>query len=346
MGNGKTTLVKEGICKAMKRPFAFVPLGGMQDSSYMIGHEYTYEGSKPGRIIEILTESGCMNPVIYFDELDKISKTEKGMEIENFLCHLTDTSQNTDFQDKYLSGINFDLSKATFIFSYNDPKKVNPILLDRFYKIKTKGFNEKNKTTIFKDYLLPRILKEFSFNKSDIEFTDEAIKQLINNYTENEKGVRNLKRTIETIVSKINVLRYMYPGEDEIKKDDSPGYKAKPEELISQAKSVIENAQNKEEKTGDNQENNQKQIKTDDNKEQAETDNPNIQLNIVEFSKNISEMEKDLEIKEDDNFTYKNDDILKISCNKFRLPFTISDKNLRRFITKNNDNTSIAHMYL
>ena len=76
MGNGKTTLVKEGICKAMKRPFAFIPLGGMQDSSYMIGHEYTYEGSKPGRIIEILTETGCMNPVIYFDELDKISKTE------------------------------------------------------------------------------------------------------------------------------------------------------------------------------------------------------------------------------------------------------------------------------
>ena len=138
-------------------------------------------------------------------------------------------------------------------------------------------------------------MKEFSFNKSDINFTDEAIKQLINNYTESEKGVRNLKRCIETIVSKINVLRYMYPGEDEIRKDESTDYKEKLEELLIQAKNVIENAQksdkssDKDENTGDSQKNNNPdQIKKESNKEPIETNSPNIQLNVLEFSKNIS----------------------------------------------------------
>ena len=138
----------------------------MQDSSYMMGHEYTYEGSKPGRIIEILTECGCMNPVVYFDELDKISKCSKGDEIENFLCHLTDSSQNNEFHDKYMSGINFDLSKVTFIFSYNDPSKVNPILLDRLYKINTDGFNERVNLQFAKIICSPKC--EYNFNSSDI----------------------------------------------------------------------------------------------------------------------------------------------------------------------------------
>jgi ATP-dependent Lon protease len=85
MGNGKTTLIKEGVCKAMNRPFAFIALGGMQDSSFLLGHEITYEGSKCGRIIEMLVETGCMNPVIYFDELDKVSDTPKGEEIIGIL---------------------------------------------------------------------------------------------------------------------------------------------------------------------------------------------------------------------------------------------------------------------
>ena len=209
MGNGKTTLVKEGICKALNRPFGFIALGGAQDSSYMLGHDYTYEGSKPGKIVEILTDSGCMNPVIYFDELDKISGCPKGDEIANFLCHLTDSSQNSEFQDKYLSRVKLDMSKAIFIFSYNDPNKVNPILLDRLYKIKTEGFDCTKKLNISKDYLIPKILNDFSLNTSEITFTDEVLKLIIEKYAEKEEGVRNLKRCIETIVSKVNVLRFL-----------------------------------------------------------------------------------------------------------------------------------------
>ena len=81
-----------------------------------------------------------MNPVIYFDELDKISETPKGEEIAGILTHLTDTSQNSQFHDKYFAEINFDLSKCLFIFSYNDESKVNPILKDRMYRIQTKGY--------------------------------------------------------------------------------------------------------------------------------------------------------------------------------------------------------------
>tara|TARA_B110000977_G_scaffold50882_1_gene69130 strand:+ start:542 stop:2083 length:1542 start_codon:yes stop_codon:yes gene_type:complete len=204
MGNGKTTLVKEGICKALNRPFGFISLGGMQDANFMLGHDYTYEGSKPGRIAEILSESGCMNPVIYFDELDKISETSHGEEIGNLLCHLTDFSQNSEFQDKYLSGVKIDLSKVIFIFSYNDVTKINPILLDRMYKISTKGFNVEDKLKIATNYLVPTILKEYKL--SDISFDGECVREIIHNFTEGEEGVRNLRRCIETIISKINVL--------------------------------------------------------------------------------------------------------------------------------------------
>jgi len=124
-GTGKTSLVKEGISKILNRPFAFIALGGATDSSFLEGHSYTYEGSTWGKIVQILIDSKCMNPVIYFDELDKISDTPRGEEITGILTHLTDTSQNSQFHDKYFAEINFDLSKCLFIFSYNDETKVN-----------------------------------------------------------------------------------------------------------------------------------------------------------------------------------------------------------------------------
>ena len=100
-GTGKTTLVKEGISKILNRDFAFIALGGATDSSSLEGHGYTYEGSTWGKIVDILIQTKCMNPVIYFDELDKISDTPKGEEIVGILTHLTDVTQNNQFHDKY-----------------------------------------------------------------------------------------------------------------------------------------------------------------------------------------------------------------------------------------------------
>jgi ATP-dependent Lon protease len=153
-----------------------------------------------------------MNPVIYFDELDKISDTPKGEEIAGILTHLTDTSQNNQFHDKYFAEIDFDLSKCLFIFSYNDESKVNPILRDRMYRIQTKGYDKKQKTVISKDYLLPKIRDQVKFSEEDIILTDEAIHHIIDTHCDKEDGVRNLKRCLEIIFTKLNLYRLMKPG--------------------------------------------------------------------------------------------------------------------------------------
>jgi len=220
MGNGKTTLVKEGISKAIGRPFAFIALGGASDSAFFDGHSYTYIGSHWGRVIDILIESKCMNPVIYFDELDKVSETHKGDEIIHLLTHLTDPSQNNVFQDNYFPGIEIDVSKALFIFSFNEEEKVNRILKDRMYVINTKGFKVDDKLSITKDYLLPELLETFLFTKEEIIFPDDTIKMIIEKYTLNEEGVRNLKRSLETIISKINIYNLSYDRDDNNNKDN------------------------------------------------------------------------------------------------------------------------------
>ena len=209
MGNGKTTLVKEGIAKAINRPFAFITLGGASDSSFFDGHNFTYEGSKWGRIVEILIESKCMNPIFYFDELDKVSETQKGDEIIHLLTHLTDTSQNDRFQDNYFSGVNLDLSKALFIFSFNDENKIDKILKDRMHVIHTKGFKTDDKIHITNNYLLPELLNTYKYH-DNITFDDKIIECIIENYTQKEEGVRNLKRCLENIVSKVNMYELLY----------------------------------------------------------------------------------------------------------------------------------------
>ena len=216
-----TSLVKEGISKILNRPFAFIALGGATDSSFLEGHSYTYEGSTWGKIVQIIIDSKCMNPVIYFDELDKISDTPKGEEIAGILTHLTDTSQNSQFHDKYFAEIDFDLSKCLFIFSYNDESKINPILKDRMYRIQTKGYNQKQKTVISSNYLLPRIREQVKFNESEIIIPDSAIHYIIENLCNKEDGVRNLKRCLEIIYTKLNLYRLMKPGSNLFEEDMS-----------------------------------------------------------------------------------------------------------------------------
>lgn len=205
MGNGKTTLIKNGVAKALKRPFAFVALGGASDSAYFDGHCYTYEGSRWGRIVDILHQTKCMNPIICFDELDKVSDTAKGDEIINMLIHITDSSQNNTFQDNYFPGVNIDLSKVLFVFSFNDESKINRILKDRMQVIRTKGYELKDKLEIAKNYLLPEIYSVYNYTDKDITFSDDCITYIIKNFTSEESGVRNLKRCLDNLVSLINL---------------------------------------------------------------------------------------------------------------------------------------------
>lgn len=206
-GVGKTSLIKDGVAKALGRPFHFITLGGATDASFLDGHSYTYEGSTWGKLVDVLIQSKCMNPVIYFDELDKVSQTPKGDEIMNMLIHITDGSQNDRFQDKYFTGVDLDLSRCLFIFSHNNNELVNPILRDRMYNVAVKGFGMKEKLVIAENYLLPAALKDAGlFEKVNI--SKEILQFVIENFTGGEAGVRELKRCIQTIVSKINLLRF------------------------------------------------------------------------------------------------------------------------------------------
>ena len=220
-GTGKTTLVKEGISKILGREFVFIPLGGAGDASYLEGHSYTYEGSVWGKIVQSLIDCQSMNPVFYFDELDKLSDTPKGEEIAGILTHLTDTSQNSQFHDKYFSDVDFDLSKCLFIFSYNDESKVNPILRDRMYRIMTQGYDAKEKIVIAKQYMLPKIREQVSFQQDDIVIPDDTIRFIVStkHLTQEEAGVRNMKRCLEIIHTKLNLFRLMKPEENLFSKD-------------------------------------------------------------------------------------------------------------------------------
>jgi endopeptidase La len=205
-GVGKTQLIQDGISKALQRPFEFISLGGATDSSFLEGHDYTYEGSQCGMIVNVLKKAKCMNPVIFFDELDKVSDTPKGREIINILTHLTDSTQNHHFNDKYYSGLDFDLSKCIFIFSFNDEWRVNRILKDRMSIIRTSGFKINDKIQIGKNYLIPRLLETVGFHKEDIIFSDEIIEFIIEQYTF-EGGVRRLKECLLEISKEINLRK-------------------------------------------------------------------------------------------------------------------------------------------
>jgi len=209
MGTGKTTLIKDAICKVLGLPFALISLGGVSDGSFLVGHGYTYEGSTWGRVVDMLIKCKCMNPVIFFDELDKVSKTHHGEEIINILIHMTDSTQNECFQDKYFSQLEFDLSRSLVIFSYNDEDKISPILRDRMIKIKTEGYTTKDKLVIAKKHLVPGILSEFGFDKDAVDFSDDVLKQVVAS-VDDEQGVRNMKRGLHDIVSNINLLKLLH----------------------------------------------------------------------------------------------------------------------------------------
>ena len=207
-GIGKTTLAK-GLANCLKdengnnRPFALIALGGDSNASTLLGHSYTYVGSNHGSIVQILIDKKCMNPIILFDEVDKISKTEHGKEITGVLTHLLDSTQNTSFQDKYFSGIDLDLSKALFILSYNDPESIDKILLDRVHRIKFDSLSVEDKIAISNRHLLPELYKQIGLIDM-IYFSNEVLKFIIEEYTL-EPGVRKLKEKLFEIVGDLNL---------------------------------------------------------------------------------------------------------------------------------------------
>ncbi len=213
MGVGKTKLIKDGVANVLKYPFAFISLGGISDSSYLKGHLYTYEGSTYGKIVDEIIKAKVMNPIFFFDELDKISYDKHGEEITNTLIHMTDSSQNDSFTDKYLEEIKLDLSKSLMFFTFNDINKINPILRDRMIIIKVDKYKLADKIQLAKNYLIKDICKSYNIKDNDIIINDKEIEYIINKTTE-EDGVRNLQRNINNIYSHINMHRFIKMADD------------------------------------------------------------------------------------------------------------------------------------
>ena len=205
-GIGKTSLIKNGIAKALDWPFQFISLGGDSDATTYTGHQLVYESSHCGKIVNSCVAAKSMSMILMFDELDKISGTPKGEEVQNMLIHLTDPVQNGDFEDKYLSGVPIDLSKVMFVFSGNDISKIDRVLLDRMLVIELEGYSSKEKLAIAEQYLVPAALKEVNLVEK-VGISSEVLQHVIEEYAKEEKGVRQLKRCVEGIIQKINMLR-------------------------------------------------------------------------------------------------------------------------------------------
>ena len=204
-----TSLAKRGLSDCLKddkgvsRPFAMIQMGGDSNGSTLHGHNYTYVGSTWGSIVQILIDKKCMNPIIFIDEVDKISRTEHGKEIVGILTHLLDPAQNDCFQDKYFTGIDLDLSKALFILSYNDVNAIDKILLDRVHRIKFNSLSLEDKLVICKTHILPEVYKKMGL-EDIISFNDDVLKFIIEEYTM-ESGVRKLKEILFEVVGEINL---------------------------------------------------------------------------------------------------------------------------------------------
>lgn len=208
-GVGKTSLAKRGLSGCLKdengesRPFSMIQMGGDSNGSSLHGHNYTYVGSTWGSIVQILIDNKCMNPIIFIDEIDKISKTEHGKEIIGILTHLLDPSQNDCFQDKYFTGIDLNLSKALFILSYNDVDAIDKILLDRIHRIRFNSLTIEDKLVISRTHILPEIYKKMGLTDI-IDISEPVMKYIIENYT-SEPGVRKLKEVLFEIIAEINL---------------------------------------------------------------------------------------------------------------------------------------------
>ena len=197
-GVGKTSIAKS-VAEAIGKKYARVALGGVRDEAEIRGHRRTYVGSMPGRIINAMKQAGTMNPLIVLDEIDKLASDYKG-DPTSALLEVLDSEQNNTFTDHYID-FPFDLSDVMFVTTANDYSTIPAPLRDRMEVIELQSYTLVEKINIAKKHLIPKQLKNCGLNAKDFKFTPKAVEMIINNYTK-EAGVRNLERTIASVMRK------------------------------------------------------------------------------------------------------------------------------------------------
>lgn len=219
-GLGKTSLAREGIAKLFAdergnpRPFAFIAVGGASSASFFDGHSYTYVESTCGKIVELLIQHKCMNPIIFIDEIDKLSQTEQGKELTGVITHLIDFTQNMEFQDKYFTGVPFNLSNVLFIVSYNDAAAIDRVILDRIHRVAFDPLSSAEKHVIAKQYIMPKILRSMGM-VGRIVIPDETYSLIIDRYTR-EAGVRKLSEHLHEVVGNITASQIRAPSASDV----------------------------------------------------------------------------------------------------------------------------------
>jgi ATP-dependent Lon protease len=194
------------MAQSLNLPFYHISLGGIKDGSFLDGFSNTYIGSKQGIIVDALIKMNCNNGIIFFDEIDKISDSIEGVEVVNQLIHILDNTQNNKFYDKYISDIPIDLSNIWFICSLNNLDVINPILKNRLFVVDVDGYGTIQKIEISKNILIPKKMKEYGLD-NQLHFDDQVIEYIINKHKKTDRGVRELKRNLDTICKRLDILK-------------------------------------------------------------------------------------------------------------------------------------------
>jgi ATP-dependent Lon protease len=199
-GCGKTTLARVCVTESLGLPSVTIPLAGASDVHALAGHGMTYEGSTYGSIASALISTGSRNPVLVFDEVDKVVETRGGEQVSNCLLHITDPDHNMCFVDSYFSPVTIDLSGCVMIFTFNDRSRVNPLLLDRMTVIEVKGYSEEEKRAILDAHVVRRSAARWGIAPEGVAW-DDGFAEAVLAHFRGDKGMRGIVKAVDSVVS-------------------------------------------------------------------------------------------------------------------------------------------------